>query len=188
MEYRAATAADTAAIAALHADSWRRHYRGSYADGYLDREADAERLAHWTERLGAPVPGDRTVVAVSGGRLVGFAHTILHEDPTWGALLDNLHVRHDRQGEGVGARLMSLSAAAVLAGEPVTGLYLWVLERNVAAQRFYARLGGELGDREPFDAPGGGTAVGVRVAWPDPAVLVRPRADGSAAPTPSEHT
>jgi GNAT superfamily N-acetyltransferase len=188
MHYRAATVADTAAIAALHADSWRRHYRGSYRDEYLDREADAERLACWTERLAAPGPGDRTIVAVAGGRLAGFAHTILHDDPAWGALLDNLHVRHDLKRGGVGRRLMALSAAAVLAGEPATGLFLWVLEPNVAAQRFYVRLGGELGEREPFEAPGGGSAVGIRVAWPDPAVLLGPTADGSAAPAPSAHT
>jgi GNAT superfamily N-acetyltransferase len=187
MELRPATVDDTTAIAALHADSWRRHYRGSYPDAYLDREADAERLACWTERLSAPGPGDRTVVAVSGGRLAGFVHTILHDDPTWGALLDNLHVRHDLQGGGVGRDLMAASAAAVLAGEPVTGLYLWVLEPNVAAQRFYLRLGGGLRDSEPFETPGGGTAVGIRVVWPDAGVLLGARAaDGSGAPDPSE--
>ncbi len=32
----------------------------------------------------------------SGGGLIGFAHTAFDEDPTWGALLDNLHVAHGR--------------------------------------------------------------------------------------------
>ncbi|MBV9411286.1 MAG: GNAT family N-acetyltransferase, partial [Acidimicrobiia bacterium] len=33
---RVATIDDVEAIAALHADSWRRNYRGAYLDSYLD--------------------------------------------------------------------------------------------------------------------------------------------------------
>jgi ribosomal protein S18 acetylase RimI-like enzyme len=173
IDYRPATADDAPGVAALHADSWRRHYRGSYPDDYLDGDVDADRLAEWTARLSSPAPGDRTTVALDGaGRIVGLVHTILHEDPDWGALLDNLHVRADLKRQGIGARLMASSAEAVLASEPVTGLYLWVLERNRAAQAFYTRLGGVLGDGEPFDTPGGGRAVGIRVVWPDPSVLL----------------
>ena len=173
IDYRPATAEDAPGVAALHADSWRRHYRGSYPDDYLDGDVDADRLAEWTARLSSPAPGDRTTVAVDGDeRIVGLVHTILHEHPGWGALLDNLHVRADLKRQGIGARLMASSAEAVLAGEPVTGLYLWVLEPNRAAQAFYTRLGGALRDAEPFDTPGGGRAVGIRVVWPDSSVLL----------------
>jgi hypothetical protein len=34
--YREATAADALPIAHLHAESWRRNYRSSYRDAYLD--------------------------------------------------------------------------------------------------------------------------------------------------------
>jgi len=34
--FRPARASDSEAIAALHADSWRRHYRGAYSDAFLD--------------------------------------------------------------------------------------------------------------------------------------------------------
>ena len=173
MHYRPAGAADAPAIAALHADSWRRHYRGSYPDDYLDGDVDADRLAEWTARLARPAPEDRTTVAVDGdGAVVGLVHTILHDDPEWGALLDNLHVRADLKRQGIGARLMACSAEAVLADEPATSLYLWVLEDNVSAQAFYVARGGLLRDQEPFDTPGGGRAVGVRVVWPDPTVLL----------------
>jgi GNAT superfamily N-acetyltransferase len=173
MDYRPATEADTAAIAALHAESWRLHYRGAYPDAFLDGDVGTERLAEWTERLARPAPEDRTTVAVDGqGDIVGLVHTILHEDLGWGALLDNLHVRPDLKRQGIGARLLACSAAAVLAGEPVTGLYLWVLEPNAAARVFYAARGGVERGAEPFDTPGGGHAVGIRVVWPDPSVLL----------------
>jgi GNAT superfamily N-acetyltransferase len=173
MDYRPATAADTAAIAALHAESWRLHYRGSFPDAFLDGDVGTERLAEWTERLARPAPEDRTTVAVDGeGEIVGLAHTILHDDPEWGALLDNLHVRPDLKRRGVGARLLACSAAAVLAGEPVTGLYLWVLELNTPARAFYTAQGGAERGSERFDTPGGGRAIGIRVVWPDPGVLL----------------
>ncbi len=173
LRYRAATAADAAGIAALHADSWRRHYRGAYPDAYLDGDVGADRLAVWTERLAHPAPADRTTVVVDAdGRIAGFVHTILHEDPEWGALLDNLHVRSDLKGTGIGTRLVAQSAAAVVAAPPVTGLYLWVLDGNDAARAFYAARGGAFVGQEPFDTPGGGRAIGLRVSWPDPSVLL----------------
>ena len=92
---------------------------------------------------------------------------------SWGALLDNLHVTHEHKGLGIGTRLVAETARGVLAREPQSGLYLWVLEQNTAAQVFYAARGGtevERGMRGPF--PGGGTAISLRIAWPDPSVLL----------------
>ena len=56
MTYREALEKDASGIAALHADSWRRHYRGAYLDSYLDGDVLSDRLAVWTSRL-APPPG-----------------------------------------------------------------------------------------------------------------------------------
>ncbi|HKE75294.1 MAG TPA: GNAT family N-acetyltransferase [Acidimicrobiales bacterium] len=174
MEYRPAGAGDARAIAALHADSWRRHYRGSFPDAYLDGEADADRRAVWDERLasGPADPGAATVVAVDGGEVVGFVHTIYDDDPVWGALVDNLHVTADRKGDGIGTALMARAAAGVLARPRPTGLYLWVLEANVAAQRFYAARGGVPSGDEWSDSPGGARVRDIRYAWADPSVLL----------------
>ena len=172
MEYRQAIPSDTASIASLHADSWRRNYRGAFSDAFLDGEVAADRLAVWTDRLDSPGPDHHTVVADDEGIIAGFVHTNLGEDPTWGALVDNLHVCHDRKRSGVDTQLMARSAAAVLARTPGTGLYLWVLEGNLSAQAFYAARGGTCVGREPSEAPGGGTIVGLRYVWPDPSVLL----------------
>jgi Phosphotriesterase family len=40
--------------------------------------------------------------------------TLFDVDPRWGSLLDNLHVRHSEQRRGVGARLLELTADAVI--------------------------------------------------------------------------
>jgi ribosomal protein S18 acetylase RimI-like enzyme len=173
VKYRDATARDIEAIAALHADSWRRHYRGAYSDAFLDGDVLADRLSVWTERLTRSATQDEcTIVAERDGSVVGIAHTILDYDPTWGALLDNLHVRHDLKGLGVGTRLMVETAQAVIERRPSSGLYLWVLEGNKAAQAFYEARGGKCVGRQDSEPPGGGTVTGLRYVWPDPSVLL----------------
>ena len=170
---RPAEARDVEAIAALHADSWRRNYRGAYLASYLDGDVVSDRLRVWRERITRPEASFRTIVAERDGALAGFAHANLDDDPRWGALLDNLHVAHALKGQGIGTRLLAASARAVLDATPGAGLYLWVLDVNAAARVFYAARGGVEAGREmrgPF--PGGGTALGHRIVWRDPSTLV----------------
>jgi GNAT superfamily N-acetyltransferase len=161
------------AVAGLHADSWRRHYRGAYDNDYLDGDVFGERRAVWAERLAHADPNAaRTILAVDGDSLLGFAHVMFDDDPVWGALVDNLHVTFDHKRGGIGTRLMVASAQAVLGRPRPTGLYLWALEINTAGRAFYRAIGGEEAGEELSDLEGGGQAVAVRYAWPDPAALV----------------
>jgi ribosomal protein S18 acetylase RimI-like enzyme len=178
LQFRFAGSSDAGGIAALHVDSWRRHYRGAYSDAFLDGDVTDDRLAVWADRLRAPDPGRHTIVAESGGELVGFAHTVFDDDPSWGALLDNLHVASANKRRGVGSRLLALTAQAVTERAGRTGLYLWVLEQNVDAQAFYRARGGSLVGRRLASPPGGiparlkGSPTVQRYAWPDPEVLI----------------
>jgi ribosomal protein S18 acetylase RimI-like enzyme len=176
--YRPATARDADAIAALHADSWRRNYRGAYADSYLDGDVLGDRRAVWTARLAAGAADRRTIVAESGGRIAGFAHVVLDDHPVWGALLDNLHVAHSRKRQGIGVQLMDRVARMVVEARPGSRIFLWVLEQNASAQAFYESLGGRCVERElvPEGDPKRltGAPVGLRYVWPDPEVLIRP--------------
>lgn len=177
MLFRMAGAEDALAVAGLHADSWQRHYRGAYADTFLDGEPAGFLNERWTARLAAPSPGARTIVAEYGGELVGLSHVEIGADPTWGALLDNLHVRSDLKRQGLGTQLLALTAQAVLEASPTSGLYLWVLEQNIAGQKFYSARGGANVERSTVPPPGGdpsrlkGTPACFRFSWPDPSVL-----------------
>jgi GNAT superfamily N-acetyltransferase len=180
MQLRTATSADAVAVADLHADSWRRHYRGAYDDAYLDGDVFAERRAVWTERLARIDPAvARTILVEDGGRLLGFAHVMFDDDPTGGALVDNLHVTFDHKRGGIGTALMRASALAVIERPEPSGLYLWALEMNKAARAFYRARGGEEVEVEMSDLEGGGQAMAVRYAWPDPTLLLNP---GAARP------
>ena len=174
---RPAAFSDAASIAGLHADSWRRHYRGAYSDTYLDGDILDDRSAVWSERLGKNDGSHYTIVAERDGQLIGFAHTRLDSDPEWGSLLDNLHVRHDLKRRGVGSALMRGTALVLRDRRPSGGLYLWVLKQNTAAQAFYSAQGGTIvGESLGGQFPGGGRAPRLRYAWPDPGVLVGPDA------------
>jgi GNAT superfamily N-acetyltransferase len=170
---REATAADARAIAKLHAESWRLHYRGAYSDDYLDHAVFEERDAAWRERFSTPAENQFVVVAEDDGELVGFACAFGGDDERWGTLLDNIHVRAERQGTGVGARLVAEVVAWCRARYPDRGLYLWVLGQNVRAQGFYGRLGArDVGSELKVPSVGGGEARPVhRYAWDAPVEL-----------------
>jgi GNAT superfamily N-acetyltransferase len=171
--FRAACPADARAIAGLHADSWRRHYRGAFSDAFLDNDVAGYLLPLWTERLAAPDPRARTILAEHDGELVGLAHTLLGADARWGAFLDNLHVAYGLKRQGIGTRLLALTAQAVLEVPSSSGLYLWVLEQNSDARAFYAARGGACVERDDVPPPGGdaarlnGKPIGLRYAWRD---------------------
>jgi ribosomal protein S18 acetylase RimI-like enzyme len=169
--YREAIGNDVEAIAALHADSWRRHYRGAFLDSFLDGDVLPERIAVWRARLSQTQPADITVVAELRSAVVGFLHMIVDEDPEWGTLLDNLHVVWHLKHQGIGRSLIRQGAEKLLQ-RGRRNFHLWVLDQNVAAQRFYLSQGGirvETCMRGPF--PGGGHALGHRMAWTDASVL-----------------
>ncbi len=176
LQFRSAVPSDAGAVAALHADSWRRHYRGAYSDDFLDGDAQTDRLFVWSEQLRDADGASQTIVAEDDDGLVGFAHTIFEHDLRWGALLDNLHVIYREKRRGIGSRLLTLTSRTVL--ERGTGLYLWVLEQNSDARAFYEARGGRCVERALVPAPGGmknrlkGTPFGLRYAWSDPGVLL----------------
>jgi ribosomal protein S18 acetylase RimI-like enzyme len=178
LQLRLARASDVERIAALHADSWRRHYRGAYSDAFLDGDVFTDRLAVWSERLGQSGPGACTIVAEHDDALFGFAHTMFDHDSSSGALLDNLHVSNGQKRRGIGSRLLVLTAAAVIDHSATSALYLWVLEQNVNAQAFYRACGGTCVERAPVPAPGevpgrlNGSPAGLRYVWRDPSALV----------------
>jgi len=172
VRFRDATLADAPRIAALHAASWRRAYRGMLSDEYLDTDLESDRTRVWVGRLTTPNPKQRVVLAEVSDQLAGFACAFGSEDPDLGTLLDNLHVRHDFQHQGVGAKLMMQIASwcrMEFAGE---GLFLWVLEPNLQARRFYENLGGTKVGEEVWQSPDGGAIPSLCYAWSNLAQLI----------------
>jgi GNAT superfamily N-acetyltransferase len=177
LRLRVADPDDAETVASLHADSWRRHYRGAYSDSFLDGDVVANRRSVWSSRLATPANDSMTVVAECDTGPAGFVHVVFDDDDRWGSLIDNLHVVHGRQRTGIGAALLTWSAEAV--AERATGkpMYLWVLEQNTAAQQFYRAFGGTCAEKATVSPPGGvparlnGSPNKLRITWPDVSLL-----------------
>ena len=105
---------------------------------------------------------------------VQFRHADAHDAGSIAAL----HIAHPHQRQGLGTRLMALTAQAVIERRPSSGHYLWVLEQNVRARRFYEARGGRRVDRDHVHPPGGdpsricGVVTKLRYVWPDPSRLL----------------
>ena len=170
-------AADADSVTALHAASWRSAYRGILTDDYLDHEVDADRQSVWRDRLQSPAAGAASpafgiVAEDAGGQMIGFAYVMLDHDPVWGTLVDNLHVHPDAKGGGIGRKLLQAVVRELGAEHRRQPLFLWVLDANEAAKRFYARLGAEFTDQAmstPFD---GQPKLKWRCVWRDPSTLL----------------
>lgn len=170
---RVATRADASRIAELHAASWRVAYRGILSDSYLTGGVVADRAAVWSGRLATPKPRQHLVLAEIGDTLAGFACAFGESDLQWGTLLDNLHVDPTLKHQGIGRRLMAEVAMWCSAELPGQGMYLWVLEPNLPARRFYERLGGVNTGRDVWNAPDGQSIPELRYSWEDLDLLLQ---------------
>lgn len=166
-------ASDADAVAALHATSWRSAYRGMLTDDYLDNDVDADRQAVWRERLQGPAaaPSFGVVVEDISDQLIGFAYVLPDHDPIWGTLVDNLHVHPGAKGGGIGRQLLQ-AVVRQLGPEHTQPLYLWVLDANEPAKRFYARMGAEFAERNISPSFGGVQLPEWRCVWRRPASLL----------------
>jgi GNAT superfamily N-acetyltransferase len=172
---RAAVAADLQAIADIHASSWRVAYRGLFPDAFLDGPLIANRLAHWSGVPHRMTASDRLLIAEQDGAPAGFIAGWSSEpvgcEPGFDLFIDNLHIRPEMRGQGIGLRLMrELAAKQPRSNE--TRAYLWLVDGNLPAHRFYARLGGR--DADHREKQFGDALVGeLRIVWDDYGVVAR---------------
>lgn len=136
-------------------------------DPFLDTEAIEHRRAAWRERLA--IDNDRrwllTAHSEHDAHLLGFACVELDAEPEFGALLDNLHVRPDMKGQGIGRMLFDAAREWSFEQLGHRALHLWVIEANVEACRFYDRIGGAVADRKIKDVVGVVTVPVLRYVW-----------------------
>ncbi len=162
---------DADTIAALHAASWRRAYRGILADSYLDADLEAERRGVWRAKLSNRHDGSLGWLAHLGDSPAGFVFVRPDEDATWGTLVDNLHVLAAHQGLGIGRQLLHTVGSWGCAHATGAPVHLWVFADNHAARGFYAHTGGREVERIDREASDGRMLPEYRVAWESPIAL-----------------
>lgn len=177
MLLRPAKVADAEAIAKVHVAAWNETYRGIMPNTLLDRLNAPERAKSWAARIPTFDEFRQTViVADDGGDVVGFAGC----GPTRKDNLDSdgeiymINILNRAKRRHLGARLMRAMAEA-LEGWRFRTAGLWVLEKNLPARAFYARLGGTAGIESDEDHDGV-MLKDIAILWPRIATL-RDRAD-----------
>ena len=155
LSLRPATTADLTAIAEVHLAA--RHGAGAAFPPSVHSDEEARAwVAGWD------LSAYDVWVAADGDRVVGYARAT----PTW---LDDLYVRPEHQGRGVGAALFD-----VVTSLRPSGFCLWVFESNTPARAFYRSRG--CLELERTDGEGNEErAPDIRVAWPgsDPVAFLR---------------
>ncbi len=121
-EIRRATAEDAGAIADVYLESFKT-------------ALPTVALAHSADEIRAYVRGHLVAetecwVVVDDERVVA----MIALQSGW---IEQLYVAPDRQGEGIGRRLLELAKARAAAG----GLQLWTFQVNAPARRFYEQNG-----------------------------------------------
>ena len=137
MHVRLASADDALAIETVRVHGWREAYRHVFPPAELDAlPIDPER---WRPRLRVPPRGWTTMVCEDEGRVVGFASVGPSRDVDGVGELYAIYVAPEAWSTGAGRTLMA-AAEEQLAAEYDTA-FLWVLEDNPRARRFYELAG-----------------------------------------------
>jgi ribosomal protein S18 acetylase RimI-like enzyme len=166
-----ASASDAAAIAAIHAESWREVYRGILPDSFLDHDVADERRRYWDAALADPRPGDFTLAALWGGTVRAFISVMRGGEPGYDAVIESLHVMPGERSAGLGRRLIG-RAVARLIDEGASSVALRVYDANESAIRFYERLGGQR-DGTGIDPFAGADMPDTRYGWRDLPALMK---------------
>ena len=121
----------------VHCTSWKEAYRGIVCDRYLDSmtvEATTARARQFPEN---------TLVAKENGKVVGFAVYGPSRDedlPDAGEVVA-IYVLSEYYGRKIGYRLMNEAVSRL---KEYNTVFLWVLEKNERAIRFYHKYGFEF--------------------------------------------
>jgi GNAT superfamily N-acetyltransferase len=141
MRVRPARREDAGAVAEVHVRTWQAAYEHVFGAERLALLDLDERRARWEERLSAPEPHRRSLVAEDDdGRVVGFATAGKSRDGDNEGELYAIYALPEAWGTGAGPALMR-AVIESLREDGFRTAALWVLEGNPRARRFYEREG-----------------------------------------------
>lgn len=144
---RRAEVRDADAIASVHVRAWQVGYRGQLPDAHLDGLSIERRAHDWREGLSHQL-ADRDVIVVEDpvdGHVCGFATVGDPRDDSGPAAsgegqLWAINLEPEAWGRGLGTALLE-GAVDALRRRGCDAAYLWALDTNARARRFYEREG-----------------------------------------------
>ena len=164
MKIRHATQSDLQDIAAIHIESWKDSYSDVLPADFLIRQIDREFIQHWSE---IEIQNEDIVLVAEENSVIGFIAVWCRPIP----FIDNLHVIPSQRSKKVGSALMR-AVAKELINQGHKTAYLWVVESNEKAIRFYERLGG-VQKEQARKAVFGYEVLSRKIEWEDLAVIYK---------------
>ena len=127
---------DRMEISKIYEESWKCAYKGIIPQDYLDSISNGR----WSSTLDNP--NWKTLICIDNGRIVGtssFCKSRFEQFHDWGEVI-SIYLLPNYMGKGYGKTLMksTISELKILGYE---NIFLWVLEENGRARRFYEQFG-----------------------------------------------
>ena len=158
MIIRKAQRRDFPHIATLQVENWRDAYSEILPDTYLAAHLANDITRHWHK---AEILSNDVVLVAEEKDIIGFIAVWCRPEP----YIDNLHVRLTWRSQRIGSTLLK-SAFQELVQYGYRGVYLWVVESNIHAIRFYKKHGGIVAEHA-FKDLFGHPVKSTKVVWPD---------------------
>ncbi len=132
---------DKTALSRVYEESWKFAYRGIIPQSYLD-SIPPGRWASAADR-----PGMRSLVLLDGNTMAGTSSVCASRFPEMSGFgeIVSIYLLPEYIGKGYGKPLLE-AAKKALFEMGFSDLFLWVLEENERARRFYERNGFVLTD------------------------------------------
>lgn len=176
MKVRAAVLEDAPVLGRVMVEAWLSAHRGQMPDLAWRKRVDEwtpdVSSRAWARLLSRRASGDRARVVLlvaeedPGDPLALVLGTEAEDDESGAtAQINALYVLPDRQGQGIGRRLLH-DAAGELASLGFSRLRIGVLSANLAARAFYEAMGGHEVGQRTFDEEGYPLPETV-YGWPD---------------------
>ncbi len=124
------------AVSKIYTESWRYAYKNILSMQYLDSLSDGDWIGNLSKS------GRHVWVAELDGKLIGTASYGESRTPEYKGQgeIYSIYFLPEYIGKGYGERLMS-AVLSELKALDYKSTFLWVLEDNIAARRFYEKTG-----------------------------------------------
>ena len=154
MDIKTASILDVKVISYIHASSWKTAYKGIVPQEYLDNLKNNYWVPAFEKWISDDTVVSKLVYAdnvATGCITYGKSRNL--DLPNWGEIF-SIYVLPKYFGRGFGKALI-INAVNDLHDKGLKDIYLWVLEENLQAQKFYRNNGFfKSEDKMPFEISG----------------------------------
>lgn len=132
MNIRKALPEDSSVVGRVHSDAWKSAYRGIFPDEYIDNDNASKRAEEFLESV---KDGKCTYfILEENGQAAGIVKTC--EDNN-SLEIESIYILEEHRGKGLGGQFIDY----IKTYKPYDSIFLWVLEVNTKARRFYEQNG-----------------------------------------------